>query len=82
MAVETQIAAKAADGTLASLTKSLASVGTASKAFVLMHPISLSIAGGTLLGFGICYTLSKRRRKNAKARQRAAVVNSAPMELA
>jgi len=44
---------------------SLAAVGTAAKAFVLAHPVSLSIAGGVLLGAGAYWGIQRLMRKDA-----------------
>ncbi len=44
---------------------SLAAVGTAAKAFVLVHPVSLSIAAGVLLGAGGYWGLQRLLAKRA-----------------
>ncbi|CAA6828316.1 MAG: Unknown protein [uncultured Thiotrichaceae bacterium] len=62
--METQIAAAAgSNGSLASVGHSLASVGTASKAFALVHPMTMAVAGGVLLGMGAYHTLGKVFKK-------------------
>ncbi|WP_295887826.1 hypothetical protein [uncultured Thiohalocapsa sp.] len=38
---------------------SLAAVGAAAKAFALAHPVSLSLAGGALLGAGAYWGIGK-----------------------
>jgi type VI protein secretion system component VasF len=43
---------------------SLAAVGTAAKAFVLAHPIGLSIAGGVLLGVGAYWGMQRLLSKD------------------
>jgi hypothetical protein len=43
---------------------SLAAVGTAAKAFALTHPVSLSIAGGVLLGVGAYWGIQRLLRKD------------------
>jgi pantothenate kinase len=43
----------------AAMNGSLAAVGTAAKAFVLAHPVSLSIAGGVLLGAGAYWGIQR-----------------------
>jgi hypothetical protein len=55
----TQALASAAPG-------SLAAVGTAAKAFVLVHPIGMSLAGGALLGAGAYWGIGKLLRKKAQ----------------
>lgn len=42
---------------------SLAAVGTATKAFVMAHPIALSVVGGAALGVGAYYMLGKMMGK-------------------
>jgi hypothetical protein len=49
---------------------SLVAVGTATKAFVLAHPIGMAVAGGAVLGLGTYYVLRKMFGKN-KAPQSA-----------
>jgi hypothetical protein len=51
--METEIA------TTAGSNGSLAAVGSATKAFVLAHPIGMAVAGGALLGLGTYYVLGK-----------------------
>lgn len=46
---------------------SAAAVGTAIKAFALVHPIGLSIAGGALLGIGGYYGIARLLRKKPAA---------------
>lgn len=49
---------------------SLAAVGTVTKAFVMAHPIALSVVGGAALGMGAYYMLGKmmgKKKKVAKA---------------
>jgi hypothetical protein len=46
---------------------SLAAVGTAAKAFLLTHPIGMSLAGGALLGAGAYWGIGKLLRKKAQA---------------
>jgi len=57
MAAETQIAATTSK-------TSLASMGTATKAFVLAHPVGVAIVGGALIGAGTYYLLKKYRGKD------------------
>jgi len=64
MLAETQIAIKAADGSLTSVIKSLSLTGTVTKAFVVAHPVSLSIIGGAFLGISLCCIYKKCRKKN------------------
>jgi len=80
MPTETQIAVKAVDGSFASVAKSLTLVGTAAKAFVLAHPISLSLVGGTLLGLGLCCAFKKRRKNSTDSQQHPVAVNPTPTE--
>jgi hypothetical protein len=49
----------AAEALSTAATGSLAAVGTAAKAFVLVHPVSLSLAGGALLGAGAYWGINK-----------------------
>lgn len=44
---------------------SLASVGTAAKALVLAHPITMAVAGGAILGAGAYYAIGKAFKKKA-----------------
>jgi len=57
MAAETQIAATTSKS-------SLASMGTATKAFVLAHPVGVAIVGGALIGVGAYYVVKKIRGKD------------------
>jgi hypothetical protein len=50
-------------GSLASLGHSLLSVGGASKAFVLAHPIGIATLGGVLLGLGSYHAINKILKK-------------------
>ncbi len=50
---------------------SLAAVGTAAKAFVLAHPVSLSIAGGVLLGAGAYWGIQRLMSKKDATEQPA-----------
>lgn len=60
----TEIAATAGgNGSLASVGSSIANVGATTKAFALVHPIGLAIAGGALLGIGTYYALGKVLKK-------------------
>jgi len=68
MPVQTQVATKVADGSLTSVVQSLSLTGTATKAFIMAHPISLSIIGGTFLGIALCSTYKKYQKKNASSR--------------
>lgn len=52
-------AAGSSNGTLAALGNSLANAGTATKAFVLTHPMGMAAAGGVLLGLGTYYAFGK-----------------------
>ena len=48
----------------------LASMSVATKAFVLAHPVALSLVGGAALGIGAYYMLGKmmgKKKKVAKA---------------
>jgi membrane protein DedA with SNARE-associated domain len=49
--------------TLGSSNGSLAAVGTAVKAFVLTHPMTIAATGGAILGIGAYYTLGKLFKK-------------------
>ena len=55
--------ATAGSGTLSSVGSSLANVGTATKAFVLVHPMGMAAAGGALLGMGAYYAIGKMFKK-------------------
>lgn len=46
---------------------SLAAVGTAAKAFVLVHPVGMSLAGGALLGAGAYWGIEKLLSKKAQS---------------
>lgn len=46
---------------------SLASVGTAAKAFALSHPMGMAVAGGALLGVASYYALGKVFKKKEAA---------------
>jgi len=56
MAAETQI--------VATSKSSLASMGTATKAFVLAHPVGVAIVGGVLIGAGAYYVVKKFQGKD------------------
>ena len=59
--------------TTAGANGSLASVGTAAKALVLAHPITMAVAGGALLGAGAYYAAGKVfKKKEAPAAEQAA----------
>ena len=60
--METQTVASS-NGTLASLGHSLAGVGSATKAFTVLHPMGMAAAGGALLGIIAYRSLSKRFTK-------------------
>jgi pantothenate kinase len=51
---------------------SLAAIGTAVKAFALVHPVGLSIAGGALLGAGTYWGISRLLRKKGSDQPAAA----------
>lgn len=53
---------------------SLAAIGTATKAFVLAHPLSLAAAGGAILALGSYYALGRLFRKKGAASVQAAPV--------
>lgn len=55
--------ATGSSGTLAAIGSSLANVGTATKAFVLAHPMGMAAVGGALLGIGAYYALGKAFKK-------------------
>jgi pantothenate kinase len=46
---------------------SLAALGTAAKAFVLAHPVGMSLVGGALLGAGAYWGIEKLLRKKEQA---------------
>ena len=46
---------------------SFAAVGTVAKAFVLAHPVGMSLAGGALLGAGAYWGIEKLLRKKEQA---------------
>lgn len=51
---------------------SLASIGTATKAFALAHPITLAVTGGVLLGAGTYYAVGRLfKKKKTKAESAA-----------
>jgi hypothetical protein len=68
--MEAEVATTAAattGNTLSSIGSSLANIGTASKAFVLAHPMGMAAAGGVLLGLGTYYALGKMFGKKTTA---------------
>lgn len=65
--METEVATIGSSGSLSSVGNSLANVGTASKAFVLAHPMGMAAAGGVLLGVGAYYAIGKMFGKKEKA---------------
>ncbi len=71
--METEVVTAAtSNGSLSSVGSSLANVGTATKAFVLAHPMGMAVAGGALLGVGVYLTANKIfRKKNAPAVEEA-----------
>lgn len=50
-------------------TGSTAALIYAMGAFVVAHPISLSIVGGFALGMGVCYKLNKRKAEKQNEQQ-------------
>lgn len=60
--METEVAA-----TTVGSNGTLASVGTAAKAFALAHPMGMAVAGGALLGVASYYTLGKMFKKKEVA---------------
>lgn len=46
---------------------SLAAIGSATKAFVLAHPVGMAAMGGVIVGMGAYYYLSKRSQKKAES---------------
>jgi hypothetical protein len=66
--MEAEIAtAASSNGTLSAVGNSLMGVGSAAKALVVTHPISMAAAGGALLGILAYRSLSKRRAKKKEA---------------
>ncbi len=66
--METKILTEtSSNGTLASLGHSLVGVGTATKAFVVLHPISMATAGGALLGIITYRSFINKRSAKKKA---------------
>lgn len=62
--METEVATAASTkGSLASVGSSLMNVGTASKAFVLAHPMGMAAVGGAVLGIGAYYAVGKIFKK-------------------
>jgi hypothetical protein len=55
--METELATTA--GTAATSNGSLAAFTSATKAFVLAHPVGMAVAGGAFLGLGTYYVLGK-----------------------
>ena len=52
-----------AGSSLVSAGGSLVNVGTATKAFVVFHPISMAAVGGFILGMGVYYALTKKSKE-------------------
>ena len=63
MEAEVASATAGSSGSLASIGNSLSGLGTAAKAFVLVHHMGMAVAGGALLGIGAYYTIGKMFRK-------------------
>jgi len=60
--VGTQVAASP----LVNVANSVGAVGTSLKVFAVAHPVSLSILGGTLLGYSACNRYKKYKAKKQK----------------
>lgn len=66
MEAEAATAAVSSNSTLATIGNSLANAGTATKVFILAHPMGMAVAGGALLGLGTYYAFGKMfGKKNA-----------------
>jgi len=79
--MEAQIAtAVSSNGTLSAVGNSLMGVGSAAKALVVSHPMSMAAAGGALLGILAYRSLSKRRakKKESKGSKESVVQEASP----
>lgn len=56
---------------------SLAGLGTATKIFVLSHPVGLAVAGGALLGAGLYHLVTRKRGAPAEAQTAPAAAPAA-----
>jgi hypothetical protein len=73
--METEIVTNT-NGTLTSIGHSLVSVSSATKAFVIAHPIGMAAAGGAVLGIILYRSVTKRSKKKDAVVQQATVATA------